>query len=62
MIPPRLFLRMSRWARDPPPMWKVKLVFGVILVGLVIAGVEYIIGWPDFLTLDPRPPRVPRMQ
>ncbi len=52
----RWFIRMAQWARHPPPMWKVKLIFGVVLVCLVIYGIELIWGWPEFLTLN----RIPR--
>lgn len=52
----RWFIRMAQWARHPPPKWKVKLVFGVVLVCLVIYGIELIWGWPEFLTLN----RIPR--
>ncbi len=52
----RWFLRASRWARNPPSDKRVKLVFGLIAVCLVLAGIEHFIGWPDILTVD-RPPR-----
>ncbi|MDQ2088772.1 hypothetical protein [Marimonas arenosa] len=57
MINLRHFLRMSRWARRPPPAWRIKLVLTVIVLALLIAGVERFIGWPDVLTLDPKQPR-----
>ncbi|WP_328591468.1 hypothetical protein [Marimonas lutisalis] len=40
----------------------VILVAGIVAIGLVIVAIEHFFGWPDFLTLDPRPPRVPRLQ
>lgn len=57
MLNPRHFLRMTRWARRPPAAWRVKLVVGIFALALLIAGIEKFIGWPEFLTLDPRPPR-----
>jgi hypothetical protein len=45
-------LRAARWARNPPSSGRVKLVLGVILVCLVLAGIEYFRGWPDFLTVN----------
>jgi hypothetical protein len=45
-------LRMARWARHPPPLWKVKLVFAVIALCVAIFGIEYFWGWPDFLTVN----------
>ena len=44
----RHFLRMSRWARNPPSERRVKLVFGLILVCLILAGIEYMGWWPDW--------------
>jgi hypothetical protein len=60
MLSPRQFLRMARWARNPPSARMVKLVAAILLIMLVVAGIERFIGWPDSLTLDPRPPRIPR--
>jgi hypothetical protein len=56
------FLRMARWARNPPSPRMVKLVLGVIALCLLLFGVEYFIGWPDFLTLEGegRAHRLPR--
>ncbi len=45
-------LRASRWARNPPPMRRVLLVLGVILVCLFIAGAEWLWGWPDWLKVN----------
>lgn len=44
------FLRMARWVRNPPSPARVKLVFVVIAICLILFGVEYFIGWPDILT------------
>lgn len=49
----RLLLRAKRMAQHPPPMWKVKLVIGVIVLLLAIAGIERFVGWPDWMTLEP---------
>ncbi len=48
----RWLLRMSQWARKPPPLWKVLLVFGVVLACLALVGVEKFIGWPDWMTVN----------
>lgn len=45
-------LRASRWARNPPPMRRVLLVLGVILVCLLIAGAEWLWSWPDWLKVN----------
>ena len=61
MFKPRHFLRMARWARKPPSAKMVTLVFGILVLGLIIAGIERYIGWPDALTLE-KPPRRINMQ
>ncbi|MFT7058569.1 MAG: hypothetical protein ACJASV_001070 [Pseudorhodobacter sp.] len=48
----RLLLRMARWARKPPSEGHVKLVLGVVAFCLLLFGIEYFFGWPDWLTLD----------
>ncbi|EEX11011.1 conserved hypothetical protein [Ruegeria lacuscaerulensis ITI-1157] len=50
----RHLLRMSRWARNPPSDQRVKLVLGLIVLCLVIAGVEYMGWWPEWATSQPR--------
>ncbi|WP_199489450.1 hypothetical protein [Pseudotabrizicola alkalilacus] len=47
---PIWFLRMAKWARNPPSWARVKLVVGVVLVCFVIFGFEYFWGWPEALT------------
>jgi hypothetical protein len=48
----RWFLRMSRWARNPPPARRVILVLAVIAACFVLYGFEKIWGWPDWLTVN----------
>ena len=48
---PRWFLRMSQWARHPPPMWKVLLVAIVVALCLALAGLQWLGLWPDWLTV-----------
>lgn len=45
------FVRAKRWAQRPPPEWRVKLVFGVVAAALVLFGIEYVWGWPDWLSV-----------
>ncbi len=52
---PRWFLRMARWARNPPSEGRVKLVLGVILACLLLFGYERLFGWPDWLTPEKLP-------
>lgn len=51
-------MRMARWARNPPPIWKVRLVVGVIAACLALVAVELLLGWPEWATVDRL--RVPR--
>ncbi|SDE65031.1 hypothetical protein SAMN05421538_10927 [Paracoccus isoporae] len=54
-------LRASRWARRPPSMKMVKLVFGLIAAALVIVALEKLGIWPEWATLEQgRGPRLPR--
>lgn len=46
----RMFLRMSKWARNPPSAKRVKLVFGIVAVCLLIALIEWLGLWPDWAT------------
>ncbi|MBS3981468.1 MAG: hypothetical protein KGZ77_16980 [Rhodobacteraceae bacterium] len=45
-------LRAKRWAQNPPSEGRVKLVFGVVALCLVLVGIEVIVGWPDWMTVD----------
>lgn len=49
MMNPIWLIRMAQWARNPPPPQKVKLVFGVIALCIVIFGIEWLFGWPEWL-------------
>jgi hypothetical protein len=42
-------VRAARWARRPPSERQVKLIFGVIALCLVLAGIEWLYGFPDWL-------------
>jgi len=54
---PRWLFRMARWAQNPPSEGRVKLVFGIIAVCLILFGIEYFFGWPEWMSIDPRPHR-----
>ena len=45
-------IRMSRWARHPPPMWRVILVCVVVALCFALYGIEQFWGWPDWLTVN----------
>tara|TARA_R110002124_G_scaffold90409_1_gene230536 strand:- start:291 stop:464 length:174 start_codon:yes stop_codon:yes gene_type:complete len=48
-------LRMSRWARHPPSLKRVKLVFGIVVIALVIVGIEWMGWWPKWATAEKIP-------
>ena len=49
----RWLFRMARWAQSPPSEKRVKFVFAIIAICLVIFGIEYFVGWPDWMSMDP---------
>lgn len=54
-------IRASRWARRPPSMKFVIMVFAILAAGLVMAGLEWLGWWPEWATLERgRGPRLPR--
>ncbi len=57
---PRWLLLMARLARHPPSAARVKLMLGIIAVIALIYLIEHTIGWPDFLTVQPRGGRLLR--
>ncbi len=46
----RWFLRMSRWARNPPSQKKARMVAIIFLICLAIWAIEYMGLWPDWAT------------
>lgn len=50
----RWLFRMARWAQNPPGEKRVKFVFAIIALCLVLFGVEFFWGWPEALSPDPR--------
>ena len=46
----RWFLRMARWARNPPTMRQVLFVLAILIACLALLAVELWIGWPDWAT------------
>jgi len=53
-------LRAAKWARRPPSARMVALVLGIVAAGLLLAGLEWLGLWPDWATMETRPPRLPR--
>ena len=61
MMPMGLFLRMTRWIRNPPSR-NMRIVIAIAgLTAIVIGGIEYFFGWPDALTAE-RIPRGPSLR
>ena len=49
---PLHFLRMARWARNPPSRGRVILGLVVIALCLGVAGLEWAGLWPDWATSE----------
>lgn len=45
-------LRAKRWAQNPPSPKRVKFVFAVIALCLVLVGVEKIFGTPAWMQIE----------
>ncbi|WP_369914626.1 hypothetical protein [Maritimibacter sp. 55A14] len=43
---------MAKWAHRPPSERRVKIVLSIIALCLLLGGIEYFIGWPDWLTTN----------
>lgn len=56
MMDLRHLMRAKRWAQNPPSAKRVKLVFGVIAIALLIVGLERLGFWPDWARAE----RIPR--
>ena len=50
---PNWYIRMYKWARNPPSPEKVKLVLLVVLACFALWGVELLGLWPDWLAVNP---------
>ncbi len=44
------FVRMARWASNPPSAGRVKFVLAVLGMCAVLYGIELIWGWPEALS------------
>ncbi len=51
---PRWLFRMARWAQNPPSAGRVKFVLGIVGICLAIFAVEYFIGLPEWMAVDPK--------
>lgn len=56
---PIWFVRMAKWVRHPPSK-RMMAIWGVVIgLSLLIAGAEWLWGWPDWLTVNGNP-KLPR--
>jgi len=46
------FLRMAKWARNPPSARRVRLVLIVLALCLILFATERWIGWPEALSVQ----------
>jgi len=51
---PRWLLRMRRWAQHPPSTRRVLFVVAILAAAITLVLIERLIGWPDWLTLEPQ--------
>jgi hypothetical protein len=56
MMDPRHLMRAKRWVQNPPSAKRVKLIFGVIALALLVVGLERFGFWPDWARAE----RIPR--
>lgn len=58
---PRQLFRMAKWAHRPPSTKRVLLVLGVVLACLIFFAIDRVIGFPDWMQMEPvRRPQVPK--
>lgn len=46
----RWFLRMARWARNPPSAKQVRFVLAIVAFCVLLYAIERLYGWPDWAT------------
>ncbi len=54
----RLFTRMAYWVRRPPSRTHVMISGAVIVLAALLYGIERTVGWPDWMTVEPRAHRI----
>ncbi len=50
----RWLFKMARWAQNPPSEKRVIFVVSILAVCLCVVAIEMFIGWPEWLSLDPK--------
>ncbi len=56
----RTLLRAVRWARNPPSTKRVKFFLALLAFCILVATIEHFFGWPEFLTVENKPRRLPQ--
>lgn len=50
-------MQAKRWSQNPPSAKRVKLVFGVLAIALLIVGLEWLGFWPEWARAERMPRR-----
>ena len=45
-------MRMSKWARNPPSAKRVKLVFAVVAICVLLVAIEKLFGMPEWMQIE----------
>lgn len=53
---PKFLMRLTRVARSRPTERKFWVMVVIVAIVFAVFGIERLIGWPDWMTID-RPPR-----
>jgi hypothetical protein len=56
MIDPLWLMRARMWVKNPPSAKRVKFIFALVAISLLVAALEYFGFWPDWATAQ----RIPR--
>lgn len=48
----RWLIKAKTWAARPPSARQVAFYFGIIAACLAVAGLEYVFGWPEWLSVN----------
>lgn len=51
----RWLMTMALWTRTPPSERKVLFVLGILVICLALVVVEWLVGWPAWLTVNDGP-------
>ena len=57
MLDPRHLLWAKRWVQNPPSPKRIKLVFAVVAIALLVVGIDDFGFWPDWARAERFPRR-----